>query len=347
MSKIPVTVLTGFLGSGKTTLLNRLLAHPEMSKTAVIVNEFGEIGIDHHLVEASSESILLLTNGCLCCALKSDLVTTLRDLYLRRGKGGLSVFDRVVIETTGIADPSSVIQVILAEPSISAKYDLAGVVTTVDTVLGQATLASHLEAAKQVALADRLVMTKLDLAKEATDGLYAQLRRLNAAAEILDGRGGISPAQLFGEGGTSSAAEKLAFGLAAQDGVALEHTHRNGRISTFSFTRDEPVSWRVLDILLKSLADTLGPRLLRVKGLLNIAGESDRPAVLHGAQSLLHDIVRLERWPSEDRRCRLVFIALDSPINETLALIDFALKFAERSERMQPGAAQPFGKKTA
>jgi G3E family GTPase len=333
MSNIPVTVLTGFLGSGKTTLLNRLLCHPGMARTAVIVNEFGAIGIDHHLVEASCESVMLLTNGCLCCALKSDLVTTLRDLYLRRGKGGLSVFDRVVIETTGLADPSSVIQVILAEPSIAAKYDLAGIVATIDAVLGQATLETHLEAAKQAALADRLVLTKLDLALEGTGLLKERLRALNPVAPILETAGEMSLAQLFGEEGGSSAAQKLAAGLPGMNAIDTEHSHRAGRISSFAFERDEPMSWLVLDLLLKSLIDTLGPRLLRLKGLVQIKGEPERPAVLHGAQSLLHDIVRLDRWPEGDRRSRLVFITLDSPKEESLELIDFALKFAERSER--------------
>jgi G3E family GTPase len=187
-SKIPVSILTGFLGSGKTTLLNRILRDPGFERTAVIVNEFGDIGIDHDLIAASDDAVILLENGCLCCAVRSDLVTTLFDLYQRRAAGSIHAFDRIVIETSGLAEPTPVLEVLLSEPSVNARYVPAGIVTTVDAVNGEATLDAHIESVQQLALADRVVLTKTDLPQATPEGLQSlldRIRLLNPQAEIV------------------------------------------------------------------------------------------------------------------------------------------------------------------
>ena len=314
MSRIPLTIVTGFLGSGKTTLLNRILCDPSAAGTMVIVNEFGEIGLDHQLIEHSDDSVTLLTNGCLCCAVKGDLVKTLRDLCFRPHRD----YDRVLIETTGLADPCSVIQVILVDPVVGSRYTLSSVVTTVDAVNGLATLAAHPEAARQVAVADRIVLTKLDLRPQDEAGLRARLVALNPSAVMA----GPEECALAGLAATTPS-------LLFETPVGAHHHD----IRSFSIVRDQPISRETLDLLLRAIADNLGPDLLRVKGLLNIAGMPDTPAVLHGVQSVLHDLTWLERWPSEDRRSRLVFITLGigrQVIDEVVELIE---QMAARAER--------------
>ena len=191
MNRIQVSIITGFLGSGKTTLLNRLLGQPELSDVAVIINEFGEIGLDHHLVRSADDTIVQLENGCLCCTIRGDLVTTLQDLFLRANASDIPKFHKVLIETTGLADPSPVIQVVLADPLVNHAYVLDGVVTTVDGLLGMATLARHQEAVRQAAVADRLVVTKCDLV-ETADGTcwkrFAKVAptRLSCSSWIVD-----------------------------------------------------------------------------------------------------------------------------------------------------------------
>jgi G3E family GTPase len=314
MSRIPVTIVTGFLGSGKTTLLNRMLHDPSAGGTMVIVNELGEIGLDHQLIEHSDDSVILLTNGCLCCAVKGDLVRTLRDLCFRPHGN----YDRVLIETTGLADPCSVIQIILADPVVGSRYTLASVVTTVDAVNGLATLAAHPESLRQAAVADRIVLTKLDLRPQGEAELRARLVALNPSAVL-------ALPEECALAGLVAATPSFVF-----ETPAVAHPHD---IRSFSVVRDRPISRATLDLLLRAIADNLGPNLLRVKGLLNIAGEPDKPAVLHGVQSVLHDLAWLERWPSEDRRSRLVFITLGAGRQVIDEVVEAIEQMAARTER--------------
>ena len=298
---IPVSVITGFLGSGKTTLLNRLLRHPAMRGAAVIVNEFGEIGIDHLLVEAAIEDAVLLRSGCICCTVRGDLVDTLGSLGERRARGALPWFDRVMVETTGLADPAPILQTLMRDPALTADYRLGTVVTTADAVNAPGQLDDFDEAVKQVALADRLVVTKTDLAGAgATDALIGRLRALNPAAPLLRlPDQPVEPAALFD---TPGGARDLARWLGAPD-----HPAHDAAIHSFCLTRDAPLPWPSVKAWLESVISLRGADLLRLKGIVNAAGE-DRPIVVHGVQHVFHPPTRLPAWPDADRRTRLVFI---------------------------------------
>ncbi len=332
---IPVSVLTGFLGSGKTTLLGRLLRDPAFSRTAVIINEFGEIGLDHELIATSDESFVELTTGCLCCTVRGDLVLTLSDLLARREAGSVAPFERVVIETTGLADPAPILHALMTDPELAGRLALAGVVTTVDAVNGADTLDRHAGALKQVAVADRLILTKGDLLTSQPDNLKARLRNLNPAAPLIAAmQGAVDPALVLDTGlyDASGKAPDVARWLAAEaHGHGHEaHDHDDG-ITSFSLARDRPIRAVALALFLETLAEHAGADLLRVKGILNIAESPDRPAVIHGVQHVFHPPAWLDRWPSEDRRSRLVFITRGIPrswIERLLSLLD-----AEVAER--------------
>jgi G3E family GTPase len=338
-SLIPVTVLTGFLGSGKTTVLNRLLQRIELAATAVIINEFGEVGLDHLLVERSSEDFVVLNSGCLCCTVRGDLITTLRDLFLRRVRGQIPEFQRVVIETTGLADPGPVLHTLMTDPLIAARYRLDGVVATVDAVNGMRTLDSHPEALKQAAVADRILLTKQDLASlDHVAAITARLRALNAGTPIVPvADGAVGPEVIFNVGlydpATKSAevqrwlrdeayAEEHALrrghdhahGAEDDHGHGIDHfsvNRHNDRIHTFCIVRDAPVLWDSFAAWLDIMAAMRGDDLLRLKGIVNIVDRPGRPVVVHGVQHLFHPPVLLEAWPSEDHRTRLVFIVRD------------------------------------
>lgn len=301
----PVTLLTGFLGAGKTTLLNRLVRHPGMAGTAVLVNEFGEIGIDHLLVDTLDDSAVLLPSGCLCCAVRGDLARALRDLLPRVQAGEVR---RVVVETTGIADPVPLVHTLMGDVSVALRYRLDGVVTVVDAVLGLATLDAHDEAVRQVALADRIVLSKTDMAGDAT-ALRARLAALNPAAPVIEAvLGEVAPEALldcglFGaEGKVAAVGEWL---RAEAYGAAGQHS---GGIESFCLTFDRPLHWQGIGTCLEMLIGTRGEALLRVKGILNLVGQ-ERPVVINGVQHLFHSPMLLPAWPEGDpRTSRIVFI---------------------------------------
>lgn len=328
--RIPVTIITGFLGSGKTTLLNRILRHPEMARTAVVINEFGEIGLDQALAAASDDSIVVLDNGCLCCTVHGEMVGTMNRLYHQRQAGEIPWFDSVVIESSGLAEPGPVLQAFLSEPTLDGLYRVASVVALVDAVNGRATLDEHAEALRQVALADRLLVSKLDLVeapgRDADEAeLRARLKRLNPAApiECVDDPQLSLPALVRSTGFDPSdpAADPLDWLQAdAYQGAAgrgLHHDHpvhdhdhdwRGRDLESFCLVREEPFTRTALQFLLDGIGQNLGPNLLRVKGLVNVAEEPGRPAVIQGAQHLLHTMTWLDRWPDQDERTRIVFI---------------------------------------
>ena len=312
INPVPLTVLTGFLGAGKTTVLNRLLPKPAMAGTAVLVNEFGEIGIDHLLVQKLDDTTVLLPSGCLCCSVQGDLARALRDLLPRVRAGEVQ---RVVVETTGLADPAPVVQSLLADVALARHYRLDGIVTVVDAVHGLATLAAHEEAVRQVAMADRIVLSKSDLAPADT-GLRARIAALNPGAPVvLAERGDIDPAAIL-ECGLFDAAGKIADVRTWLNDAAWGKggAHAKGgldRIHSFCLTYDKPLHWSGIGMCLEMLIGTRGENLLRVKGILNLVGQ-DRPVVIHGVQHMFHEPVLLPAWPPGDpRTSRIVFITRD------------------------------------
>ena len=314
-SPIPVHLLTGFLGSGKTTLLNQLLKSPEFADCAVLVNEFGEVGVDHHLIQPVQGEVVLLPSGCICCTVRGDLAEALRSLLAQRDAGTVPAFRRLVIETTGLADPTPVLSTLMHERVIRHHVRVGSVITTVDAVNASDTLARFPEAAKQVAVADRLIVTKTDLvALEVVQALRERLASLNALAEVHESGGQPLPAgALLGdEGGEGSAGARLALPERGPLGV-----HRSlvqppagspDGVASFTLDLDTQVDWTVFGVWLSLLLHTHGQRVLRVKGLLDVQG-AERPVVVHGVQHLIHPPEHLAAWPPGERRSRLVFIA--------------------------------------
>ena len=335
---LPVAVITGFLGSGKTTLLRHLLRHPGMGETAVIVNEFGEIGLDHVLVETAKEDMVLLNSGCLCCTIRGDLVATIRDLYKRRVRGEVPPFERLVIETTGLADPAPILHTLMSDPLIVQRFRLDSVVTTVDAVTGADSLDRHEESRRQAAVADRLLVTKTDLTeKEPLAELESRLAALNPAAtrhRVV--QGAIEPEALFNAGlydpETKSSdvrrwlqAEAYEASHDHRDHAHGDHAHDVNRhddaIRAFCLTHDAPLDWDRFCSWIDMLISLYGQDILRIKGLLNVA-DQEPPLVIHGVQHVFHPPVTLADWPDADRRSRLVFIVrgLDPAVFEnTLA----------------------------
>ena len=335
IERLPVSVITGFLGSGKTTLLKHLLQQPDMADTAVVINEFGEIGLDHLLVEEAKEDTILMSSGCLCCSIRGDLIDTLRRLYKRRDRGEVPKFKRLVIETTGLADPAPILQTLMGDPLLSAFYRLDGVVTTVDAVNGMDQLDRQFESVKQAAVADRLILTKTDLAgAEQRAALEARLHALNPAAPLLPvAHGAVAADQLF-NAGLYNPAEKSpdvarwlkeeAYAQTPQSHAhdhhgpdhghdhdhALDVNRHDDHIRAFCLIHDRPIDWDKFVNWIEMLITMRGADLLRIKGILSVVG-SDAPVAIHGIQHLFHPPATLPGWTGEDRRSRIVFITRD------------------------------------
>ncbi len=324
----PVTVITGFLGSGKTTLLNALLRDPALRDTAVLVNEFGAVGIDHLLVEAlEDEDVVLLNAGCLCCTIRDDLVGCLSSLHEKRAQGTVPAFRRVVIETTGLADPAPILHTLLGHEAVRGRYSVEGILTTVDAVNGARQLTEHPESVKQAAVADRLVVTKGDIAEAgAVEALRARLAAINPGAAIIEAAHGEVAAQHLLDSGvfdltgkSADVARWLGEAGAADDGLHGHDTSRHDdRISTFSLHAEAPIEIHRFVAWVEGLLEAHGDRLLRLKGILDAAG-SEAPIVVHGVQHIFHPLARLPHWPDGERRSRIVVIARDldpGPVEE-------------------------------
>lgn len=343
---LPIILLTGFLGSGKTTLLNALVQRPEMARTLVIINEFGDVGLDHLLVTHSADdTVVEMSSGCLCCTIRSDLVKTLKDITWRFGREGRRQFDRVMIETTGLADPAPILHTLMTNEFIATRYRLGGVVTTLDLAAGQNTLDSHPESIKQAAVADLLVLTKEDIAPAAvTTALKSRLEAINPAArQVITSYGELDPSillnlGLFDTSGKSPDVQRwLNVEAYSQVPAAHSHSHNHNHnhnhkhnhehdhyhnqdnhhehdlnrhddhIRAFCFQFDRPIDPWALEEWLSLIMPLLGHNMLRIKGILNLEG-NERPLAIHGVQHLFHPPVQLDAWPDEDRRSKLVFI---------------------------------------
>ncbi|MGV2126229.1 CobW family GTP-binding protein [Agrobacterium vitis] len=307
----PVNLLTGFLGSGKTTLLKRLLSDPALADTAVLINEFGEIGLDHDLVETVDGDTVLLQSGCVCCTIRGDLAEAVRTLHDRRERGEIAPFRRVMIESTGLADPFPILSTLKADPVLRHHFRHGNVITTVDAINGLAQLDAYGESARQVAIADRLVITKTDMTEvienpELTGRLMARIASINPDAAILAAAvPDFSAASLLDDDASlHSSTLQSASGFYCEAPADAGHS---GDFRSFVVTVDEPIDWTAFGIWLTMLLNRHGARIIRVKGILNIAGE-DRPVAIHGVQHLVHPPVHMGGWPSADRRSRLVFI---------------------------------------
>jgi G3E family GTPase len=355
--RIPVTLVTGFLGSGKTTLINSALRSAELAKTVVVVNEFGEVGLDHHLFASSSDSVVVLENGCLCCTVRSDLVGTLNGLYHARERGDIPAFDNVVIETSGLAEPGPVLQAFLSEPTLDGLYSVASVLTLVDAVNWTGTSEAHEEAVRQVALADQIRITKLDMVtgdrQNSSSRIRLELRRINPSAVIdeVDWSAAAIARLLSSRGFDATDPQSdprpwlnvQAYGSAPHDHDAHEHHdhdpgahshgfHLEGRgIENFVLTRESPLTREEAQFLLDGIAQNLGPGLLRVKGLVNVADEPGRPAVIQGAQHLLHTMTWLDHWPDGDHRSRIIFITQGIPRDSLRDIIDLLDRISART----------------
>lgn len=300
----PVIILTGFLGSGKTTLLQRLLTDPLLHNAAVLINEFGEIGLDHHLLDRIDDNVVLMKSGCICCTVRGEVVDALSNLHSLRTSGEIS-FDRVVIETTGLADPYPVLQTLTAHPVLRSHFENGGVITTVDAVNGVHQTSHRLEAVQQISAADRIVLTKTDLVEPETEGhLRSRLANLHPAAQIVTSQDTVSTIL----DGLAPAALKLS-SQKPMNGHTHGHHHHDDQLGITSFSIEivAGVDWTMFGTWLTLLLHRYGDQIYRVKGILAVDGE-ERPVAIHGVQHLVHAPRHMKHWPDGPRESRLVFI---------------------------------------
>ncbi len=302
-TRIPLTVITGFLGSGKTTIVRECLRRPGFRNTAVIINEFGEIGIDHDLIESSREDLVALSTGCLCCAMQGDLANTVQRLMAVVARGEAPGFDRILLETSGMADPAPILQTAIVDPYLAETVELANVVVTVDGLNGPAVMAAHDEARRQVALGDRVLITKSDLDADAAEAAANAVRTYRP--DVALGRsvnGDVAPTLLF-----EPVNRRMAW--PSVSGAPEGHQHRHdAEVTAVSLRVEAPIHAVALTLFLQALAENCGPDLMRVKGIISIRESPEMPAVVHGVQHVFHPIEWLDQWPSEDRSSRLVLI---------------------------------------
>lgn len=312
LTPIPLVILTGFLGAGKTTRLNRWLTDPLLADTLVIINEFGTVGLDHLLVEEAPGDMILMAAGCLCCTIRGDLVATLEDLLRRRDNDRIRFFRRVLIETTGLADPLPILHSVLQHPYLSKRFRVASLVALVDAANGAAALRDHVEARRQVALADRIILTKTDLAEDtAVTALTGDIAALNRGVIPSRGEVGFAAADLFTNRfePPGNPGDDLDSWLGVRAGAAAHDPSRHGDIETFTLIAETPVGEPALTVFRSAMQVMHGPAILRMKGIVAVEDDPDRPIVVHQVQSVLHPPRRLERWPGRDRRSRVVVIA--------------------------------------
>jgi len=323
MTLIPVTILTGFLGSGKSTLLSEILSAPAFSNTAIVVNEFGDVGLDDFLVTHSEEQIVEMTTGCLCCTVRGDITDTLLMLERKRKDGEIPAFERLIIETTGLADPAPVIHTLISEPRINTRFMLGGIICTVDAANGLQTLDKHEECQKQVAVADRIVLTKsdLDIDEAAVYDLYKRMEHLAPSAVLQDRhQTDFSLSRLF----DTTLYDPKTKGYEVErwlneqhlaqktdDHAHHHHHHNEGGIKSFSLTFDTPLPRNAFLLAMQLLISHQGEQLLRIKGIVCLKEQPEQPIILHGVQHVFHDPLELDTWPGEDTRTRMVFITRD------------------------------------
>ncbi len=321
---IPITILTGFLGSGKTTILTSLIKQKQMANAAIIINEFGEVGLDHDLIETTDENVIELQNGCICCTIQSDLKTTLLNLLKKMGKGDISPFNHVIIETTGLADPVPIIHTLMTSLDLQKIYSIDGVITVVDSINGETTFNAHKEAVKQTAFADRIILSKTDLAdKRTVNSLTKRIKGINPKVTIINSDKNFLPVSKLSGLNDYNPQNKdwnVREWLEIEKNKSSNHLHnhhdhhhehnvnRHGDdIETFAMVTSQPASMTSVNFFLELLMSQMGEDILRIKGILNIKGESC-PAVIHGVQHIFHPLEWLEKWPSNDKKSRLVFI---------------------------------------
>jgi G3E family GTPase len=323
-----VSIVTGFLGSGKTTFIQKVLRDPRFARTAVIVNEFGEVGLDHDVLASSSDALIQLSTGCLCCAIRSDLIETLLDLHRRRADGEVN-FERIIIETSGLADPVPILQSLMTDKAVATQFNLDRVLTLVDAVHGPATVTAHVEARRQIAVADRILVTKTDVT-EPSAALLDELRALNPNAPHAFAIQDAATLDWLIECDSSRDARRAAEIVVLRDS-APRHT---GSLETITFVSASPIPALALTLFLQALADHAGDRLLRVKGLIQVAEMPDQPALVHGVQHVFAAPEWLEAWPSHERHTRIVFIGASIPRRWPARLLEAVTEDVLEAQRL-------------